>query len=108
MRDDGLKRCLVGIQMARFESREKPVFADEVMVSFVIKRNKDGTKKDAAIRLSFIDSMKKASISEVVISPITGEALAEVLKKTSEKLEETLKSNVIPKKRVEEAATYIG
>ncbi|MBR9680543.1 MAG: hypothetical protein GOU98_01810 [Candidatus Altiarchaeota archaeon] len=93
--------------MARFESKEKPVFADEVMVSFVIKRNKDGTKKDAAVRLSFIDSMKKASISEVVISPVTAEAFAEVLTKTSMKLTEALEGK-LPKKKTEEAATYIG
>ena len=93
--------------MARFESKEKPVFADEVMVSFVIKKSKDGSKKDAAVRLSFIDSMKKMSISEVVLSPVTAEALAEVLAKTSLKLTEALEGK-LTKKKVEEETTYIG
>lgn len=76
------------------------------MVSFTIKKNKDGSEKNAVVRMSFVDSMKKAVISEVVVTPITADALSKVLHKTMEKLDEAMKGEI--KKRVEEQTTYIG
>jgi len=90
---------------ARLQSKEPPVFADEVMVSFTIKRSKDGRRKDGVVRRSFIDSMKKTVISEVVVSPVTADALSRVLGKTLEKLDGALKGEM---KKKEDTTTYIG
>ena len=89
----------------RIPSKEIPIFADEIMVSFSIKREKTGNRKDAMIRMSFIDSMKKSVISEIVISPITADALSRILVKTLEKLDGAMKGQV---KKVEDTTTYIG
>jgi hypothetical protein len=91
---------------ARFQSKETPVFADEVMISFTIKRSKDGSRKDSVVRMSFIDSMRKVVISEVVVSPVTADALSKVLGKTLEKLEGAMKGEMTMKK--EDTTTYIG
>lgn len=90
----------------RFQSKEIPVFADEVMVSFTIKRSKDGPMKNAVVRMSFIDSMKKTVISEIVVAPVTADALSRVLQKTMEKLDGAMKGEI--KKRTDEETTYIG
>jgi hypothetical protein len=89
----------------RIPSREIPIFADEIMVSFTIKREKTGSRKDAMVRMSFIDSMKKSVISEIVVSPITADALSKILVKTLEKLDGAMKGQI---KKVDDTTTYIG
>jgi hypothetical protein len=89
----------------QFPSKSEPIFADEVMVSFTIKKSKDGKNKDAAVRLSFIDSMRKTVISEIVVTPVTADALRQIIGKTMEKLEGVMEGKI---ERKEETTTYIG
>ena len=96
--------------MARLTSREKPTFADEVMVSFVIKRTKDNSEKDAVVRLSFVDSLRKEIVSDIVVSPITAKAMITILQKTAEKLELVLSGKIgkFERKPKMDETTYIG
>jgi len=93
--------------MARLASKEKPTFADEVMVSFVIKRTKDNSERDAVVRLSFVDSMRKEIVSDIVVSPITAKAMITILQKTAEKLESVM-AGKIERRKKEDETTYIG
>lgn len=90
----------------RIQSNEKPVFADEVMISLNIKKSRDGKKKDAAVRMGFVDSLRKEIVSEVILSPITAEALVIVLQKSLTKLEDIMKGKI--EKRQDDSTTYIG
>ena len=94
--------------MARLPSKEKPVFADDIMISFIVKKEKDGGAKDAMVRISFVDSLRKEIISDVVISPITARALVQVLSKTNEKLKDSVSGKYQVKKSPEAETTYIG
>lgn len=90
----------------RLASKEKPVFADEVMVSLNIKRSRDGKKRDAAVRMSFVDSLRKEIVSEVILSPVTAESLVVVLQKSMKKLDDVMKGKI--EKKQDDSTTYIG
>ena len=90
----------------RIPSKEKPVFADEVMISLNIKKSRDGKKKDAAVRMGFVDTLRKEIVSEVIMSPITAEALVVILQKSLKKLEDVMKGKI--EKKTEDSTTYIG
>ena len=90
----------------RIPSKEKPVFADEVMISLNIKKSRDGKKKDAAVRMGFVDTLRKEIVSEVILSPITAEALVVVLQKSLIKLEDIMKGKI--EKKQDDSTTYIG
>jgi len=83
-----------------------PIFGDEVFVSFTLKKTKDGKRKDVVIRLSFFDSMRKEIVADIIISPVTAEALVKILQGTLKKVDEVMKGKGI--KRDEESTTYIG
>ena len=92
--------------MRGYSSKVKPVFAYEVVVSFAVKSSKDGKRKDAAIRLSFLDTMRKEIVADVVISPVTAEALKKILEGSLEKLDKVVKGQM--KKKMEDTTSYIG
>ncbi len=81
----------------------KPIFADEVMVSFSLK----GEEKQAVIRLSFIDLMRQQVVAEVVIAEPTFEAMRKVFENVRKKIDEIRKGKG---KKVEESEdlAYIG
>ena len=91
--------------MPPLPSKVKPVFADDVVVSFIVKRSKDGKRVDSAIRLSFIDSMRKEVIAEVVISPVTADALSKILEGSLKRLDQAVEGKT---RKREETTTYIG
>jgi uncharacterized protein (UPF0264 family) len=93
--------------MGKIPSRTKPTFADEVMVSFVIKSSKDSKRRDAVVRMGFVDSLRKEIVSDVVVSPVTAEAMISILQVTVKKMNDSL-AGKIEKKAVEESANYIG
>jgi uncharacterized protein (UPF0264 family) len=93
--------------MGKIPSRTKPTFADEVMVSFVIKNSKDSKKKDAVVRMGFVDSLRREIVSDVVVSPVTAEAMISILQATVKKMNDSLEGKV-EKKAAEESANYIG
>ena len=88
------------------QSKTPPIFADEVMVSFVVKRDKEGKRKEGVVRLSFIDTMRKEVISDIVLTPVTAQALMKILENSLKKLDNALKGKL--EKKEEEATTYIG
>jgi len=88
------------------QSKVKPVFGDEVFVSFTLKKSKDGKRKDVVIRLSFVDSMRKEVVADVVVTPVTAEAMIKILQGTLKKVDEVMEGKEV--KRKEESATYIG
>ena len=89
------------------QSKVKPVFGDEVFVSFTVKKSKDGSRKDVVIRMSFVDSMRKEVIADVVVSPVTAEALSKILEGTLKKVDEVMQGKKEIKKE-EESTFYIG
>ncbi|MBR9689677.1 MAG: hypothetical protein GOV01_02160 [Candidatus Altiarchaeota archaeon] len=92
----------------QISSNKSPLFADEVMVSFVIKTSRESNEKDAAVRMSFIDSMRKSVVSEIVVSPITAGSLSNILTKTLAKLDDAKKGKLVKTPKKEDETTYIG
>ena len=98
----------------QLKSTTNPMFADEVVVGMMVKAVKRGEeiKKDAYIRLGFVDMTKRQVFSEIVLSPLTAHALVRILEENLKKLEEELSSKEMPKQpvttRKTEELTYIG
>lgn len=97
------------------QPRSPPLFADEVLVQSGIKYNSDKKalfKKTGLIRLAFLDMRTKSVISDVIISPITAEAMYGILGRHLVNLSKKMKSNKMPKQKVAGKPTstqsYIG
>ncbi len=83
------------------------LYADDVVVSFAVRQGKKNTReKEAIIRLSFVDSLRKEVVAEIALLPLTARALVEVLQKTLEKLQRTLEGKEETKKK--EDTSYIA
>ena len=93
--------------MKPLPSKTQPIFGDEVFVSFTLKKSKDGSRKDVVVRLSFVDSMRKEVVADIVLSPVTAEALAKILENTLKKIDEVMQGKQEIKKE-EESTFYIG
>jgi DNA replicative helicase MCM subunit Mcm2 (Cdc46/Mcm family) len=95
-------------------AQSMPMFADEVVVGRIVKAVKEGdeVKKDGYIRIGFIDMAKRQVFLEVVLSPLTVEAMIKILKENLEALDKEMKSKELPAKPIEssktEEVTYIG
>ncbi len=95
-------------------SPNPPYFADEVVVGSVVKAVSRGrpSKKEAYLRLGFVDMIKKQVFVEVTISLSTGKALAKLLEETVKKLEAELEKETEEKPKVIARSTreleYIG
>ncbi len=105
----------VNIQLNNIPASVVPTFADEVMVGTLVKATKQGhdVVKEGHVRLNFIDMMRRQSVSEIVISPVTARSLVKILEDNVSKLEAELKSKELPKQpKLEEKSTesisYIG
>jgi len=100
------------IALVSTPSTVKPLFADEVMLGTMVKsiKGKDGVKKDGMVKLCFIDMIRKQILVEVVITPITAEALSNLLNDKLKELDKELKSKKMPEKPIvkkEEVTGYI-
>lgn len=109
------ERKKFNLQLNNMPSSVTPIFADEVMVGTMVKANKESNdvRKEGQVRLNFIDMMRRQSVAEIVISPITARNLVRILQENLSKLEVDLKSKELPKQqKMEEKTTdtisYIG
>ena len=97
---------------SKFNSKVSAVFGDEVMVSFMLKKSRDGDEKDGMIRIAFMDTARKEVISDVILSPITAKALGKMLLGATQKLDDALAGKKIeglrPAVKKQEETTYIG
>ena len=98
----------------QLNATSNPLFADEVIVGTMIKavRDSKGIKKDAYIRLGFVDMAKRQIFTEIILSPLTAKALIKILNENLNKLDEELASKELPKQPIRtkktEELTYIG
>ncbi|MBR9679843.1 MAG: hypothetical protein GOU99_02220 [Candidatus Altiarchaeota archaeon] len=83
----------------------RPVFGDEVMVSFLVKKTKEGNQ-DPVVRIGFVDALRKQMVADVVITPATARALVKMMQGTLDKLDGAIKGKLPVKKQDE--TTYIG
>ncbi len=98
----------VNIQLNNLPASIIPTFADEVMVGTMVKANKEGNevRKEGQVRLNFIDMVRRQSVAEIVISPITARNLVRILEENLNKLEFELKSKELPEHpKIEEKST---
>jgi hypothetical protein len=88
----------------------KPLFADEALVMGTIKasRTKEGIKKEANIRIAFIDMSNLKPIAKIVLSFTTAKGLVNALKSQIVKIEKELKSRERKEVKREPFLTYIG
>lgn len=84
------------------QSKVKPWFADEVLISANIKarKNKKSVDKEGYVRLLFLNMVNKEPISEIVLSRFTAEKLSLALKESLGKLEKEMKKKDLPKKPI--------
>jgi len=101
----------------QIQPRAIPVFADEAQVVAFMKGNKDKKarfKKDGFVRLTFMDIHRRQTVADVVISPITAEAVMGIMANQLAELDKALKSKKMPKSkkvpvsRTTEEQRYIG
>jgi hypothetical protein len=89
----------------------KPLFADEALVMGSVKasRTKEGIKKEANIRIVFIDMTNLKPIAKIVLSFTTAQGLVNALNSQIEKISQELKSKEVKKEvKTEGMLTYIG
>ena len=94
-----------------YDSSTPAVFGDEVMISFVLKKSRDGKEKDGMVRVAFVDTSRKQIVADVVMSPITAKALSEILKGATQKLDDVLAGKRVrglKPTRQQQETTYIG
>ena len=84
------------------ESKIKPLFADEILISANIKarKKKKTIEKEGLVRLLFLSITNNEPVSEIVLSRFTAERLAFSLVDSLKKLEKELKSKKMPKQKV--------
>lgn len=83
----------------------KPVFGDEIMVSFLVKKTEQGNQ-DPVVRIGFVDALRKQMVADIVVTPTTARALVKMLQGTLDKLDSAAKGKMPVKKQ--EETTYIG
>lgn len=87
------------------------MFGDEVMISLVVKKSRDGKEKDGMIRVAFLDNARKEITTDVVLSPITAKALGNMLLGSVKKLDDLMAGKHVEglkKSNQQEETTYIG
>lgn len=84
-----------------FNPTDKPIYAEDVAVMArirVIQNNKkEVVEKEGHIGIVFLDTIKKQSVGEFVITKNTAKTLSSLLAQTVEKLEKELTSKQLPK-----------
>jgi len=90
------------IQRKIENSKVKPWFADEVLISANVKarKGKKSVDKEGYVRLLFLNMVNREPISEIVLSRFTAEKLGLALKESMSKLEKELKNKNLPKKPI--------
>lgn len=92
----------------KFHQKALPIFADEVMVSFTVKSGREGPEKDVTVKMGFVDTIQNAVVAEIALTPITADALHQILHKTLEKIEEVREGKIEKPEQQEQTTTYIG
>ncbi|HDR53318.1 MAG TPA: hypothetical protein ENN60_01415 [archaeon] len=96
----------------RLESKVTPIFGDDVLVSMMVKKSRDGKKKDGLIRVCFLDSARKEIVADVVMSPLTAEAMGNILMGSIKKLDDIMAGKKVdfpkPPVKKQDETTYIG
>lgn len=98
------------VQENIMKSDIKPIFADEALVMGSIKasKTKKGIKKEANIRIVFIDMSNLKPIVKVVLSFSTAQGLVNALNSQIQKIKKELESKAIKKIEKKPFLTYIG
>ena len=98
-------------------SQLKPIFANEIIVSSMVKavKSKDSTEKEAQVILMFVDMTTLQPIGKYVITVSTAHGLVNAMKGHLEGLEKQLKSKepkevkaITPASSPEKELSYIG
>ena len=87
------------------KSREKPVYADEVMVAVQFKASKrkvgkkEKVEKEAHVNMFFMDMFSKRPVGRIVLSRFTAQALWKVLGDNLSSIDREMASEKLPENR---------